>query len=90
MYHIIAKPNLRTSAVAEPASMSNSVPMALRSNSRTLEDLNILLNKLKRDRQAYDAVSYDQLRHILCRRIAALTREMRPKKVAGSSQRRAA
>jgi hypothetical protein len=64
--------------------------MALRSTSRTLQDLTTLLSKLKRDRQAYDAVSYLQLRHILCRRIAALTRELRRKEASGSPQRWAA
>ena len=51
--------------------------MALRSTARTIADLCLLLVKLDKDRDAYDQVSFAQLRRILCRRIDALTAELR-------------
>jgi hypothetical protein len=57
--------------------MSAGVLMGPRTPARTLWDLHLLLDKLLRNRREYDdKQSFDQLRHILRRRIDTLEREL--------------
>ncbi len=67
----------RTSSYRAVASTPLRLTMALRSTARTIADLCLLLVKLEKDRDAYDQVSFAQLRRILSRRIDALTAELR-------------
>jgi hypothetical protein len=63
--------------------------MVLRSPARTIADLRMILAKLEKDRNAYNRMSFAQLRRILRRRIATLTAELRGAASPGAHRRAA-